>query len=321
MKARSKFILLAFGVTLFFLAAPFFGGTPIRFADLFNPLSSAHRIVFELRIPRMLLALMVGGALAVLGATYQILFHNPLAEPYILGVSSAVILGVALSETCLGISSYSYWGPAIGFVAAMIVTALILIVYLSKTGQGVHRLILFGLGIQFVLSSILFLSLSYFSQHMGGGSLRWLFGQIPWLDNHKVALFILISLPFLIVLVAMSRHLDALSLGDSVSRTLGYSPVKTRVWLMLLTSAYVALIVAFTGAIGFVGLVVPHGVRLVFRPGSTRTLFVIAFFVGACFLVFSDILSRTILPPFEFPIGILTTLLGGPIFLFLLWKR
>lgn len=316
------------GKTLFLVIAlvavlltPLIGSSSVSLTGLFDPSSPSHRIVFELRVPRLVLALVVGGSLAILGGTYQILFHNPLAEPYILGVSNAVILGVALSETCFGLPSYSYGGPVIGFFAAMIITVAMLVLCMSKTGQAMHRLILFGMGVQFVLSSVLFLLMSYFSHHMGGGTLRWLFGQIPWLDTGKVCIFAGLSVPFLVFLLATSRHLDALTLGDGVSRTLGFSPDRTRVMLLVLTSAFISLIVSFTGAIGFVGLVVPHVTRLIFRPASTRVLFSFSFVIGGSFLVISDVLSRTLLPPFEFPIGILTTLVGGPIFLYLLWKR
>ena len=117
------------------------------------------------------------------------------------------------------------------------------------------------------------------------------------------------------------RSLDALALGDGVARTLGYSPPKTRNGILGISSVLIALVVSFTGAIGFVGLIVPHAVRLVFRPATTRMLFVISFVVGAGFLVLSDVLARSLVPPLEFPIGIITTLVGGPIFLYLLWRR
>jgi iron complex transport system permease protein len=299
---------------------PFFGAERLHFSEIIQSGSIAQRIFFQLRLPRLVLTLMAGGTLAILGGTYQILFHNPLAEPYILGVSSAVTLGAAGAEILFGMPAYSYVGTGLGAVAALAVTGLMIWLFTQRSGEALDRIVLFGMGINFVLSSLLFLLPSYTNRHLGGGSMRWLFGQIPWMGSAEAFWFAAACLPFGISVLAYARHLDALSLGDSVARTLGYSPERTRVLLLLITSAYLSLIVSVTGAIGFVGLVVPHAARLLFRPGSTRRLLAVAFLLGALFLGIADVLSRTLLPPFEFPIGILTTLFGGPLFLWLLWR-
>lgn len=282
----------------------------------------SHRILFELRLPRCLLSLVVGGALAVMGAVYQVLFRNALAEPYVLGVSSASTLGIAIAELFFGVTAYSVVGVVTGFGAASLLTAALIVMSLSRWGNSTERIVLFGMGANFVLSSLLFLVLSYFSQHVGGGeTLRRLFGQIPWLNLHEVLVLSALTLPFLLAILALGRHLDALALGDDVARTLGVSAAKSRPWLLGLSSGLLAVIVSYTGGIGFVGLVVPHAVRLVFRPRSTRELLVVAWVVGSSFLAVADTISRTLLPPLEFPIGLVTTLLGGPLFLYLLWRR
>lgn len=317
---RSFFFLLVL-YTGCVLISPFLGGESLTFANLGLATSPDHRIFFDLRIPRCLLTLVAGGSLAMLGATYQILFQNPLAEPYILGVSSAATLGVAIAEMSFGIAAYSLPSMGAGFVTAMGLTALLIALCLSHWGRAMDRIILFGMGMNFLLSSGLFLLLSYFHQQMGGGSLRWLFGQIPWVSPNEALLFAGVSLPFLVGLWVFGRHLDALSMGDQVARTLGFSPIKTRTSLLLVTSAFLAILVAFTGSIGFVGLVVPHAVKLAFRPPTSRWLFTLCFLVGSLFLLASDILSRVMMPPLEFPIGIVTTILGGPAFLWLLWRR
>lgn len=310
-----------FAALILIAAVPFFGAERLQWSEVMIPGSVSHRILFELRLPRLLLTLVAGGALAMLGGSYQILFNNSLAEPYVLGVSSAVTLGVVLSEVFLGLPAYSYWGTAAGFSAALVVTVFLVVIGSSRLGESMDRVVLFGMGLNFVLSSLLFLVLSYTYQHLGGGSIRWLFGQIPWVSLKEAEAITLASVPFIAGLFVLSRHLDALSLGDSVARTLGFSPPRSRVLLMALTSMYLSLIVSFTGGIGFVGLVVPHAVRLILRPANTRVLLFFSFISGALFLAFSDVVSRALLPPFEFPIGVITTLIGGPVFLFLLWKR
>lgn len=313
--------LLFLGGVGLLLFTPFIGSTYISWSDVLNPDSVAHRIFFELRIPRLLVAFAAGGSLAILGATYQILFHNPLAEPYILGVSNAVILGVVVSFVFLGAAPGTPWGNLAGALGGLIIILLMIRLYKTRWGEPPHRLVLFGMGIQFVLSSILFMLLSYHEQSMGGGSMRWLFGQMPWVSMKEAVVFCVSCLFFFSFMLVWARPLDALGLGDSVCKTLGYSPQLLRNVFLIMTSVFVAVIVSVTGAIGFVGLVIPHATRLCFRPTSTRQLYLQSFFVGGVFLVVADIFSRILFPPFEFPVGIITTLIGGPLFLYLLWRR
>ncbi|MBI4405126.1 MAG: iron ABC transporter permease [Deltaproteobacteria bacterium] len=303
------------------LIAPFFGAEPTSVRHLFDSQSIEFRILWELRVPRVAFVALCGGGLAILGATYQVLFRNPLAEPYVLGTSTAVTLGVVFAEVFLKFSSYTVEALGTGFLFALSVTSLLMALTFTRVGKEVERIILFGMGMNFVLSSVLFLLLSFYYQHMGGGSLRWLFGHIPWVGFRDVGWLAIVSVPCMILLFILSRHLDALSLGDSVARTLGVSPFRSRFILLALTCVFLSFIVCLTGAIGFVGLVVPHIVRLCVAPSSTRTLLGISLPLGAVFLVISDLVSRVILPPFEFPIGIITTIVGGPLFLILLWKR
>jgi len=318
---RNETLLLG-GALLLLSVAPFFGSEFISPSVLGSASDSPQsQILWQLRIPRILFCIAVGGGLALLGGTYQILFRNPLAEPYILGVSSAVALSIVLAKVILGWHFGTLVASILGFGGAMAITALLVVLCLIKSGKEIERIILFGMALNFVLSSCLFLILSYHHQHLGGGSMRWLFGQMPWLNLNQSSIYLSLTLLLFAFLFLFSRKLDALTLGDTVARTLGVSPAKTRSLLLILTSAYLAVFIPQTGSIGFVGLVVPHVVRLIFRPSSTRLLFVYSLVMGAVFLVGSDIVSRVLFPPFEFPIGIVTTLLGGPLFLLLLWRR
>lgn len=320
-KIRWSWFFLFLGI-LFIL--PWFGGESISFAALWksdSPFAIDHTILWELRIPRLLLVISIGGSLALVGATYQILFNNALAEPYIFGVSSAVTLGIVIGEVWLHLPYDSLFNLTFGFLFSFIMTLLLVLSYYWKTGREMERIVLFGMGLNFILSSAIFLILSQHSQSVGSGSLRWLFGNIPWVSLRDSLLFLILTLPFCAILWFLGRSLDALSLGDSVALTMGVSPNKLRTLILLITSFHLTLITAKTGSIGFLGLVVPHCARLIFRPGSTRSLFLISFFVGALFLGISDSLSRALLPPLEFPIGIFTTLIGGPLFLYILWKR
>jgi len=317
LKARNKILLVA-GCLAILLLSPFFGSEPVPLSSLGEAGSTGYRLFFELRLPRLLSVVMAGAALSLLGGTYQTLFHNPLAEPYLLGVSNAVVLGLAGGEILFGLSPQSLAGHGLGLLGATLVTGAILLLHRYRPRT---ELILFGMGTQFVLSSILFLILSYHSQTVGGGSLRWLFGQIPWPSMREALGFTALTLPLMAGLFVGGRSLDALSLGDSVSRTLGVSPERARAVHLGLSSALVAVVVSYAGSIGFVGLVVPHVVRLVLRPQTTRQLFLASALLGGSFLALSDVLSRAMLPPMEFPIGVMTTVIGGPLFLVLLGRR
>ncbi|NDG25727.1 MAG: hypothetical protein EB120_00955, partial [Proteobacteria bacterium] len=169
--------LLWFGGAVLFLAiAPFLGSETLHPTNLWDPDTLGYRIFWNLRYPRFILAMGAGGALAVLGAIYQNLFRNPLCEPYVLGISSAVTLGILVGEIIWGFLPMSWPSMGIGMVAAVLLIIFLLSFASSRFGTSSEKVVLFGLGINFILSSLLFLGLSFQSQNVGGGSLRWFFG-------------------------------------------------------------------------------------------------------------------------------------------------
>lgn len=297
------------------------GSESISLSELLSNDTMSSRIVFELRLPRVILAFLVGGGLALVGLCYQILFQNPLAEPYLLGVSSASLLGIAVAEIFLGLSAVSSVTILFGVGGALIISSLFVVICFIRWGSSLERVALFGLGVNFVLSSVILLLLSYHQQSTGGASLKYLFGQIPWVSHQEVIPFATFTLALLIGIWAFGRRLDALSLGDSVARTLGVNVLSTRILLILITSLFLAVVTAFTGSIGFVGLVAPHVVRIWTKPKNIRSGLQRCFFLGGTFVLFSDLISRILYPPLEFPIGVFTTILGGPLFLILLWRQ
>jgi len=291
------------------LIVPWMGAEPLSLRHLFITDSLTHRLFWELRIPRLLVTLALGGVLASIGSVYQSIFKNPLCDPYVLGISSAGLLGLVLGG-----------GVVWGMGSAMILVALLMLFSLSQK-RNPDRVLLFGMGMNFFLSSVLFVFLSLQSENMGGGTLKWFFGFLPWVSLEEGFGFVIAGLLSLALLTLFSRGLDVLRLGDSVSKTLGVQPLLFRNSYLLMTSLLVGLTVSLSGTIGFVGLVVPQVCRMIFKPQSMASLISLSFLVGAGFLSFADGLSRSVLPPFEFPVGIMTTLLGGPIFLLLLWRK
>lgn len=299
---------------------PFLGAEHISFSEVFQPGSLGTRIFWEMRFPRFVFAVALGGLLSSIGGTYQTVFRNPLCEPYILGISSAVLLGMVVAELFIRESSLAQFGfiVSVGFALLLI---LALVLFSSARSQKSDRLVLFGVGANFVLSSFLFLLLSIQNQSVGGGTLKWFFGFLPWPSLSSAVELLGISLISLFFLVLFSRHLEALTLGDLVAKTLGINPIKTRNWVLLGTSVVLTIAVLRSGTIGFVGLVVPLFCRYCFKPKNHRLLTIQSFCLGALFLSLADGLSRSMLPPHEFPVGIFTTIFGGPFFLWALWKK
>ena len=313
-------ILLGFACLVVLGIVPGLGAEQLVFSELWDPSTVSARIFWDLRLPRLLLTLSLGGILALVGGTYQSLFRNPLCEPYVLGISSAVLLGVISSELFLHQPAGTPVSISMGMLAALGLVAVLIVFSASPLGSP-ERVVLFGMSANFVLSSLLFLALSVQSQNVGGGTLKWFFGFLPWPSWQEGLWAVGGGVVTLVILGSASQALEVLRLGDAVARTLGVAPVATRNLLLVFTSLVMAGVVAFSGTIGFVGLVIPQVCRFLFRPNSMKELMLLSFVMGAAFLSLADGLSRALVPPYEFPVGILTTLLGGPLFLWVLWKK
>lgn len=289
--------------------------SPLQFA---NP--DVWMIWSEFRAPRIIFVFFTGAALALVGSVYQAILVNPLADPYVLGTSSASALAVVIA----GLFGAANNGWPAG-ISALFSTALLTstLVYLSQRhrGRSPEVLLLFGFAANLVLSSILFIILSMNANVLGAGSMRWLFGRIPWVGWASVLWYGGLVASFSIPILFLARAIAALSLGDGVCRSLGHSPLKTRAISLALCAVLVAIAVSHTGSIGFIGMVVPHLYRRLARSGTGPLGLMGQHLWGGVFLVVADALSRSIRPPLEIPIGIVTTLLGGPIFLGILWRR
>lgn len=317
---NKKLSLFYFLVIAFLALTPFLGTVGLSLDKIFQSTDPEHRIFFELRIPRLILCFSAGASLALLGAVYQMIFHNSLAEPYVLGVSTASTLGVFLFEHFLFQFSPLYGQMFAGLLSA-VVYSLLLFTLTRKVLRNPERIILFGMGANFFLSSVLFLLISYFQSSVGSNSIRWLFGQVPWLDLKTAVTLFAISAFLSLLLLAQSRKIDILALGDGVAKSMGVDPKITRRNLLILSSILLGLVSSSMGTVGFVGLVAPHAVRLWLKPVKTKDLLIHSLFLGGAFLSLSDAVSRVLIPPVEFPVGVITTFLGGPLFLYLLWKR
>ena len=277
--------------------------------------------IFRLRLARTVLSVVAGAGLSVAGVIFQAILRNPLAEPYVLGVSSGAGLGAVLAIV-LGLSTAGAWTlPATAFAGAM---ATILLVYaLARTPTGtapVQTLLLSGVVVSAVLGSILMFVVSIAPSEKLHSVVWWLLGNLQIFDWELLHIVSAVVAAGLAVSVLFGRDLNLMALGEEPAAHLGLDVEWTKQLFFLLASLMTGATVAACGLIGFVGLIVPHTVRLLVGPDHRRLVTASAL-AGAAFLVLADSVARTIVAPREVPIGVITAMLGGPFFLGLLRKR
>ena len=285
---------------------------PEWFAALQDPASSHGEVIWRLRIPRAIAAWMVGALLALAGCLMQVLLRNPLADPYILGVSGgaafATLLGITLGVTAAFL-------PALALVGALL---SILIVFGLARGEGPWsgtRLLLTGVVTASGWAALISLVLALSPDNSLRGMLFWLLGDLSFATPGVASALALVVVYLVVSLLA--RSLNILAMGESTARLLGEETDRL-LWLVyLLASVLTATAVSMAGTVGFVGLIVPHLCRMLSGPDH-RTLIPVATLFGGCFLVISDTLARTLLAPRQLPVGVVTAIIGVPLFLLLL---
>lgn len=286
-----------------------------------EPLAALERVVWQLRAPRVLLAALVGASLALAGALFQGVFRNPLAEPYLLGTASGAGFGAVLVMTMgpsVGLLA-RLGAPLVAFSLAIVTVAVVL--FLARTGGAVPmiRLILAGV----VVSSLFTAATSFLlvaAREQAAGIFAWLLGGFGFSTWRQVGTMALLALPALVLAGAFARALDLLQLGEEGAALLGLDVERVKLLLLAVATLVTAAAVSVSGIIGFVGLIVPHAARLAFGRPHARLL-PLAVLWGAAFMVLADLLARSVLAPVEVPVGIVTALVGGPFFLWLLKRR
>ncbi|MGP4017484.1 FecCD family ABC transporter permease [Saccharopolyspora sp. 5N708] len=283
---------------------------------------TGYSIVWQVRTPRVLLAVVVGAGLSVVGVAIQAMVRNALADPFVLGISSGASVG-ATTVLVFGVfASLGVYALSVAaFLGALGASALVYAAASSRAGLTPLRLVLTGIalayGFQAVMSVLVFLA-------PNGDAARtvlfWLLGSLGAANWGSLPLAAAAVLVCVAVLNRRSRSLDVLSMGDETAASLGVDAVSLRRWLFVLTSAVTGLLVAVSGAVAFVGLVMPHFVRILVGASHRRVL-AVAPLAGACFLVWADLVSRTLFAPEELPLGVITALVGVPVFITLLRRR
>lgn len=326
-------IVIATSISLLvfsFFCALSFGAANITFADVWatfmpsvdtenQPPAFVNRIIWELRMPRAILAFLAGSGLAVSGLILQTVTRNPLADPYLFGISSGASLGVVLLIAFTG-GVFTVMTPVAAFIGSLVAMVMLLLIAGRRETQQVESMLLAGVALSFLFSSCTSLLLYHTDPQAVTAVLFWTMGSftraqwdVLWFP--AVVIFICISL-----MLAYRRQLNAMLLGDESATTLGINVSRFRVVMLLLSSLITATLVSLCGGIGFVGLMIPHIVRFFVSQGTVFGI-VLTALAGGIFMIWVDILSRIVLVNQELPIGVITAAIGSLFFLNLLYFR
>ncbi|MGW1172493.1 FecCD family ABC transporter permease [Kitasatospora sp. NPDC002543] len=284
--------------------------------------ASAYAIVWEIRLPRTVLAAVVGAGLAACGVAVQALVRNPLADPFVLGISSGAAVGANAVLLFGAFAALGVWAiSASAFGSALVAMTLVYLAARTAYGLTPLRLVLTGTALSYGFSAAT--TLMVFAADRGEAArdaMMWLLGSLGGATWGSVPIAAVTVAAGLVHLACSAGRLDALAMGDETSASLGVDPDRLRRELFVVTAAVTGTVVAVSGAIGFVGLLVPHLARMLVGAGHRRVL-VIAPLAGALLLVWVDIASRTLLAPAELPVGVFTAVLGVPAFLLMMRRR
>lgn len=274
-------------------------------------------IFWDLRLPRIILSVLVGAVLSVCGGVYQSVFRNPLTDPYVLGISSGASLGAAIA-ILLGWESY-LWGVG-GMALCTALLTILLIFKISSLGNRMHTttLLLTGVCLTFLITAVISLLMALRQDKMES-IIFWTMGSFASASWFDVWILIPVAVVGIFVVLYYRKDLNLLLAGSETAQSLGVEVEKVRRRLLFFTTLMVAFAVSTCGVIGFVGLVVPHCVRLV-CGSDNRRIIPYSIFVGALFLLLCDTMARTLIPPNELPVGSITSLIGAPMFIYLLYK-
>ncbi|MGM0836398.1 MAG: FecCD family ABC transporter permease [Bacillota bacterium] len=280
-------------------------------------------IIWNIRFPRVLLAMFVGASLALAGAAFQGLLRNPLADPYTIGVSSGAALGAVavlfFQVTIIGLGSFTL--PVVAIVSGLLSLLLVFgLVRLSNRGLAIETIILAGIIISAFIGSIISLIISFGDRDSMTQIIYWLYGSVGMRGWSHVQLIVPFMILGTLILFIHYRELNAMALGEEAADHIGVDVKRGKIFILVGASLLTGAAVAVSGSIGFVGLVIPHLIRLMTGPNHRHVL-PLSMLVGGGFLVLADLGARTIIAPKELPIGVITALIGAPVFAALLVRE
>jgi len=286
------------------------------------PESVESVVTLSIRLPRIAVAALAGGALAVAGVAFQALTRNPLAEPSVLGISGGAAFGVVVGQSFgLGLTILEALGlTAFAFAGALLAAGAVYGIAAAGRGLSVQTLLLAGVIVGIFFSSAITVAISLLDFNRLGGVIHWLLGNLAPIPPGALALFALLAAAGFGLVVRHARELNLMALGEEAALQLGVAAERLKITIFVGAALLTASVVAFTGPIGFVGLIVPHALRMLL--GSDNRLLVPASLVGgAVFLLVADTVARNVVAPAELSVGVITSLCGAPFFVYLLRTR
>jgi iron complex transport system permease protein len=318
---KTQFIFIIVFVIAVLAVSPFIGSIKIPFSALtdFGHTTIASKIFYNIRLPRVLTAFIAGAALACCGVALQAMFRNPLATPFTLGISGGAAFGAAVYVLIAAVLPICF-GPVIfSFLGSLAAALFIYGLTKLKKGFSVGTMLLAGVVVNFFFSSLILL-LQYVSDFTQTFQIvRWLMGSVEVAGYSKPITMFVFTAAGAAIIIACGAKLNLMSIGDEIAIARGVNVRGTRKIVFFATSIMVAGVVAFCGPIGFVGLMAPHICRLLIGHDH-KTLTPASVLFGGGFLVLCDTIARTVISPAEIPVGVITALLGGPFFVWLLIK-
>ncbi|MDC3128542.1 iron ABC transporter permease [Paracoccaceae bacterium] len=335
MKAQS--LLSIFGLPLLLASLSFavsVGAVPVSTGTVWGILSNKafpqlieqtwspgkEAIVWEIRLPRALLAMMVGSGLAIVGASLQAVTRNMLADPHLLGISSGGAFGAILALLHTGMFIGLLTVPLLAFAGALLATIIVLGVAQLADATSADRLVLAGVAVSFIIMAAANILIFLGDPRASHTVVFWMLGGLGLAQWSQLVYPLTILILCGTWLISRATLLNAMTVGDETAATLGISVARFRLYVFIIGALITGVMVAFSGIIGFVGLMVPHIARMLVGGDYTRVLLASAL-IGAIFLLWADILARTLMAPEDMPIGIVTGLIGGAFFIWLLRQR
>lgn len=315
MKTRMMFVIVIFILI--------FAGSLIIGPRVINPLAmdvTTREILFSIRAPRSVVAVLMGMALGASGAVLQGILRNPLADPYVLGISSGASLTAAFGI----LGGFTFLGgftiPALAFAGALITGTLVGVMGWRKGGLLPERLLLAGVGLSFLFSALLMLMMSISTDEGLRKAMLWIFGDLSMSEWSRIPYGLFFILTGMALSAVRAKALNALILGDELAHSLGFAPHRERALLFVSVGLMTAASVSLGGMIGFIGLLIPHMIRF-FMGSDNRLLIPASALGGGALLCIADLISRSVMPPMELPAGVVTAIIGSPYFLYLLRRK
>ncbi len=303
------------------------GSVKASISDLIKYLSGKNDIsgyiVFNIRMPRTFAAAIAGASLAVSGLLLQTYFRNPLAGPYVLGISSAASFGVALyvlAGFCLGFSTTAVPAFVASALAGSLLAIGIVIVVAARVRSAVSLLIV-GLMLGYIFSAVDQILVTFANAKKVQIYLLWSFGTFSGVTWDYLKVMVLILLPCIVISAMLSKQLNALLLGEDYAKTMGVNVKAVRIAIMLLSAIFSAVVTAYCGIVAFIGLAVPHIARMSLKTSDHKLLIPSTALMGGAITVMCDVIARAILSPAELPVSVVTSLFGAPVVVYLVMKR